>query len=71
MPKTRGKKRARRRKAKAPRYDILTWDTDEQTFTPQPGIRRGPWSRWGLRKAIRMARGAGYDRDSIYVCQRS
>ncbi len=42
------------------RYYVETWDSDKQAFTPQKGVRRGPYSLWGLRKAIRKLRGMGY-----------
>ncbi len=43
-----------------PRYYVTTWDTDKREFTPQKGLRVGPWSKWGLRKAIRALRDIGY-----------
>lgn len=43
-----------------PRYYVTTWDTEKQDFTPQKGVRTGPYSLWGLRKAIRKLRGMGY-----------
>lgn len=46
-----------------PRYYIWTWDTDKQSFTPQAGVRCGPWSKWGLRRAIRRLREMGYPCD--------
>lgn len=42
-------------------YEVLTWDMDKQKFTPQQGVRRGPWSKWGLRKALRALQQIGYD----------
>ncbi len=42
-------------------YDVLTWDMDRQEFTPQQGVRRGPWSKWGLRRALRKLQKMGYD----------
>ncbi len=44
-----------------PTYEVLTWDTDRQKFTPQIGVRRGPWSLWGLRRALRKLNEMGYD----------
>jgi hypothetical protein len=48
---------------KKARYYITTWDTDTQTFTPQAGVRTGPYSLMGLRKAIRKLRALGYPCD--------
>lgn len=42
------------------RYYVTTWDTDRQRFTPQQGVKCGPWSLWGLRKALRLLREMGY-----------
>lgn len=42
------------------RYFIETWDVEKQAYTPQKGVRRGPWSKWGLRRAIRKLREMGY-----------
>ncbi len=42
------------------RYYVYTWDTDKQDWTPQAGVRCGPWSKWGLRKALRKLREYGY-----------
>jgi hypothetical protein len=39
---------------------VTTWDTDRQTFTPQAGVRTGPYSKFGLRRALRALRGMGY-----------
>jgi hypothetical protein len=41
-------------------YYVTTWDTLKQMWTPQPGVRTGPWSLWGLRRAIRALRELGY-----------
>ncbi len=43
-----------------PTYDVTTWDADKQAWTPQQGVRRGPWTKWGLRKALRKLRNLGY-----------
>lgn len=43
-----------------PRYRVLTWDVDLQKFTPQIGVRQGPYSLWGLRRAVRKLRDLGY-----------
>ena len=42
-------------------YEVLTWDIDKQRFTPQQGVRRGPYRLWNLRKALRKLRDKGYD----------
>lgn len=42
------------------KYYVTTWDIDKQAFTPQHGVRKGPWSLWGLRRALRMLRDMGY-----------
>lgn len=46
-----------------PRYEVLTWDTNRQEFTPQPGVRRGPYTLWGLRRALRALQRWGYSCD--------
>jgi hypothetical protein len=45
-----------KRKQKKPRYYVETWDTEKQTFTPQQGVRKGPYSLFGLRKALKALR---------------
>lgn len=45
---------------KSSRYYVHTWDGEKQKFTPQVGVRCGPYSLWGLRKAIRKLRDMGY-----------
>ena len=42
------------------RYYIWTWDTFADEWTPQKGVRCGPYSLFGLRKALRALRGLGY-----------
>jgi hypothetical protein len=42
------------------RYYVYTWDMDRQSFTPQQGVRCGPYSLFGLRKAFRKLRSMGY-----------
>lgn len=42
------------------RYFITTWNSDLERFTPQKGVRAGPYSLWGLRKALRALRRVGY-----------
>jgi len=44
-----------------PRYRVTTWDADKQAFTPQRGVRSGPYSQFGLRRALRRLRELGYD----------
>lgn len=43
------------------KYYVTTWDADLQKFTPQKGVRTGPYSKWGLRRAMRKLRTMGYD----------
>jgi hypothetical protein len=42
------------------RYWVYTWDVYRQEFTPQQGVRCGPYSLWGLRRALRKLRAIGY-----------
>ena len=46
---------------KKARYRVLTWDVDLQKYTPQKGVRQGPYSLFGLRKALRKLKAMGYD----------
>lgn len=46
---------------KRKRYFVRTWDSDKQSFTPQKGVRVGPYTLMGLRKALRQLQGLGYD----------
>ncbi len=50
-------------------YYVTTWDMDKQKYTPQKGVRKGPYSLFGLRKALRKLRTMGYsaDRYDAYV----
>ena len=41
-------------------YFVQTWDTDAQQFTPQAGVSLGPYSLWGLRRALRKLQLLGY-----------
>jgi hypothetical protein len=41
-------------------FVIKTWDTDADEFTPQRGVRCGPYTLFGLRKAVRKLRRLGY-----------
>jgi hypothetical protein len=45
----------------AARYFVTTWDIDLQQFTPQRGCPTGPYSKWGVRKALRRLQELGYD----------
>ena len=51
------------------RYYVYTWDTDKETFTPQAGVRCGPYSLFGLRKALRKLRRLGYPCDYHGSCR--
>lgn len=42
------------------RYRVTTWDAERQRFTPQPGVRCGPYTLFGLRLALRALRLMGY-----------
>ncbi len=42
------------------RYEVLTWDVDKEKFTPQKGVRRGPYTLWRLKQALRKLREIGY-----------
>lgn len=57
-------------------YQILTWDMDEQRYTPQIGVPEFVTGQLGLRKAVRMLRNLGYtahrigdDNDSYTLIQ--
>lgn len=51
------------------RYYVTTYDWDKQEYTPQKGVRTGPYTKFGLRKALRKLRTMGYcaDRDDTSV----
>lgn len=53
------------------KYRITTWCPATQEFTPQRGVRCGPYRLMGLRKALRKLRRLGYDAGradpSVYV----
>ena len=34
-------------------YQVLTWDSELQEFTPQVGVPPGPYTLFGLRGPIR------------------
>ncbi len=42
------------------KYRVLTWDSDLQEFTPQRGVRSGPYSLFALRKPLRKLQTMGY-----------
>ncbi len=42
------------------KYFVTTYDGERQAWTPQRGVRTGPWSQFGLRKALRALRDIGY-----------
>lgn len=44
-----------------PRYEILTWDANRHKFTPQIGVRKGPYTLFGLRRAVRKLRRMNFD----------
>lgn len=46
-----------------PRYFITTWDINKQRFTPQKGVRSGPYTLFGLRQALRKLQAMGYTCD--------
>jgi hypothetical protein len=56
-----------------PKFYVLTWDTYKQKFTPQRGVRAGPYTLFGLRKAVRKLREMGYGCErwdnSVLVCR--
>lgn len=43
------------------RYYVRTIDPDTGRWTPQKGVRCGPYTQFGLRKALRKLRSMGYD----------
>ena len=44
-----------------PKYRVTTWDMDQQQWTPQQGVRDGPYSLMSLREALRKLQQMGYD----------
>ena len=46
---------------KRPKFYVFTWDVDTQRWTPQVGVRKGPYSQFGLRKALRKLQDMGYE----------
>lgn len=49
------------------RYEVTTWDTQRQAFTPQVGVSCGPHTIHGLKRALRKLQGMGYD---VWGCSR-
>jgi hypothetical protein len=44
-----------------PKYYVKTLDLNRQTYTPQKGVRTGPYSLWGLKRALRKLQAMGYE----------
>lgn len=42
------------------KYFVTTYDGETKAWTPQRGVRTGPWSQFGLRRALRALRDTGY-----------
>lgn len=42
------------------KYYVTTYDADLYAFTPQKGVRTGPYTLFGLRKALRKLQALGY-----------
>jgi hypothetical protein len=57
------------------RYYVTTYDPERGDFTPQAGVRTGPYTLFGLRRALRALRTWGYpatrDDPSVYVERRT
>lgn len=43
-----------------PKYIVQTWDMEKHTYTPQQGVRKGPYTLWGLKRALRKLQSIGY-----------
>lgn len=43
------------------RYYVTTRDVERERWTPQKGVKAGPYSLFGLRKALRKLNAMGYD----------
>ncbi len=56
------------KKPAKPKYRVLTWDGEKGKFTPQSGVRSGPYTLFGLRKALRALRGCGYSARRYDIC---
>lgn len=46
---------------KSKQYFVLTYDPESGGFTPQLGVRSGPYTLFGLREPLRELRGMGYE----------
>lgn len=42
-------------------YAVLTYSPATHAFTPQRGVARGPYTLFGLRRAVRLLRRLGYE----------
>jgi len=42
------------------RYYVETYDYGLGRFTPQKGVRKGPYTLWGLKRALRKLQDLGY-----------
>ena len=42
-------------------YYVTTWDGTREEFTPQAGVRTGPYRLMGLRRPLRALRDMGYE----------
>ena len=49
-------------------YRVLTWDSERQAFTPQRGVRSGPYTLFGLRRPLRKLRTMGYAGRPLEPC---
>ena len=45
----------------ARQYYVKTWDLELERFTPQKGVKVGPYSLFGLRIPLRKLQRMGYD----------
>ncbi len=43
-----------------PRYYVRTYDWNAEEYTPQAGVKVGPYSIWGLKRALQRLRSLGY-----------
>jgi hypothetical protein len=41
-------------------YEVLTRDYEDNKWSPQRGVRKGPYTKWGLRKALKKLQAMGY-----------
>jgi hypothetical protein len=44
-----------------PQYYVTTWDPELEQYTPQKGVRTGPYTLFGLRRALRELHELGYE----------